>query len=286
MSLYKYVDESRTDIIENLSIRLSQPIQWNDPFEMRPFYFDDKELEFAGELFNPEYLGTDEIEVLINENFVSLSLTENPHNLLMWAHYTKNHKGFLVEFDESDGFFQDNRKYLFKIPYSNIRPVLGKRTVLNLIKELITTLKTGSTIDIETFHKFSSVFYKSLDWKDEEEWRLISLTDLADNQIKNHKKGSVFFNFAPDSQAINKLCSDYVALFYLPPNAIKSITFGCNVSQKTRRKIFELKESNSLLSHLILYQAILDKKEYKLNTKELNPREIFSIFELRKKGLI
>lgn len=285
MSLYKFVDESRIDIIQHLSIRFSQPIHWNDPFEMRPFYFDDKKPEFVGELLDPDYIGIDNIEVLINENFVSLSLTENPANLLMWAHYTKNHRGFLIEFDETNDFFRDKQKYLFKIPYSNIRPVLGKRTVLKLISELINTLKDGSVIDMENLHRLSSIFHKSIDWKDEQEWRLITLTDFADNLTKIEKKRKAYFSFGIDSPAINKIRSDYVAMFNLPPESIKSIIFGCNVNQKLRRNIYNLKEANSSLSHVVLYQALIDKKEYRLYTQEINPIEIFSVFELQKKGI-
>lgn len=204
----------------------------------------------------------------------------------MWAHYTNNHKGFLIEFDETSSLFSDKKKYLFKIPYSNIRPVLGKRTMLNLINELIKTLKDGNAIAVEDLHRLSSIFYKSIDWKDEQECRLITLTDFADNLTKIGKKRNVYFKFGVDSRAINKLCSDYVALFNLPPESIKSIVFGCNVNQNLRRKIYNHIESNTNLSHVKLFQALIDNKEYKLVITEFNPRDVFSIFELRKKGLI
>ena len=37
------------------------------------------------------------------KDFVVLSLPENRDSLLMWAHYTDRHRGFLIAFDDSDG---------------------------------------------------------------------------------------------------------------------------------------------------------------------------------------
>lgn len=286
MSLYKFVGEKRIDIIENLSIRLTQPLQWNDPFEMRPFYFDDNRPEFVGELFSPEYIAILEIEKLINEYFVSLSLTTNPANLLMWAHYAENHRGFLIEFDETNDFFKDTRKILFKIPYSNIRPILSKQSVINLIQEIVTTLQKGDGVDLIDFQRLTTIFHKSIDWKEEHEWRLITLTNFSNNIDILKKTRSSYYSFGFDTPAINKIRSDYVALFDLPPESIKSITFGCNVNQNLRRKIYFLRESNRLFNHLKLYQALMDNKEYKLVTQEIKQEDIYTMHELKKKGII
>lgn len=36
MYLFKYFHPSRTDVIENSTIRLTQPVDFNDPFEFKP----------------------------------------------------------------------------------------------------------------------------------------------------------------------------------------------------------------------------------------------------------
>lgn len=261
MSLYKFVDASRKDILENFLIRFTQPLLWNDPFEMHPHYYDDIPPKFVGEIFKSDYISIYEIDRLINENFVSLSLTENPYNLLMWAHYSKNHEGFLIEFDESSEFFLDKRKLLFKIPYSNLRPILSKKSVVELIYKLRESLKAGLVINEEDLLNLRAVFSKSIDWKDEQEWRLVTLTDFAEDIKKINKKKEVYYSFGTGSPAVRKLCSDYIALFKLPPECIKSIVFGYNVNQKIRRDIFLLKEANKSLVHLKLFQAFMDVKE-------------------------
>ena len=36
-------------------------------------------------------------------------LTEKATNVLMWSHYSQNHEGFLIEFDENHVFFQQKK---------------------------------------------------------------------------------------------------------------------------------------------------------------------------------
>lgn len=50
MSLYKCVDPSRKDLLDNFQIRFIQPLIWNVPFEMHPHYYDDKQSNFFGEI--------------------------------------------------------------------------------------------------------------------------------------------------------------------------------------------------------------------------------------------
>ena len=38
-----------------------------------------------------------------------VSFSEVPNESLMWAHYANDHKGFVVEFDDSDSFFDQRR---------------------------------------------------------------------------------------------------------------------------------------------------------------------------------
>ncbi|MEJ8827109.1 DUF2971 domain-containing protein [Variovorax humicola] len=43
---------------------------------------------------------------MTNRNVGVLSLTEDPINELMWAHYANSHSGFAVGLDMSNEFFQ------------------------------------------------------------------------------------------------------------------------------------------------------------------------------------
>lgn len=63
-----------------------------------------------------------------NENIGVLALTEKADNLLMWAHYAKNHKGFAIEFDREHNYFHqqltpaDELRYIRKVRYTEQRP--------------------------------------------------------------------------------------------------------------------------------------------------------------------
>lgn len=93
-----------------------------------------------------------------NENIGVLSLTEKPDNLLMWAHYARNHRGFAIEFDREHKFFYqqlgpaDELRYIRKVQYLDQRP----------------------NIRISTFEDATDIFLtKSKDWEYEQEWRIM-----------------------------------------------------------------------------------------------------------------
>lgn len=125
---YKYLpfDIGSLKILTQGTIKFTKPSEFNDPFDCDPGH-DSEKIE--------EYLETRPDLVEKVANFLKLSgdqileekphmvvrlrnaikdglfgqsasdnvgiccLTKDPLNLLMWAHYAENHKGFVVEFD-------------------------------------------------------------------------------------------------------------------------------------------------------------------------------------------
>jgi hypothetical protein len=124
MKLYKYVSLDRIDILKNRSIRFTQPLNWNDPFDMLKSVNNPiTKYDCTG------FLNTKDIlmyEIIIADiNYLGLSLTENNNNLLMWSHYAENHKGFVIEFNTNSKMFIDHDKSLFKkVKYTTKRPSL------------------------------------------------------------------------------------------------------------------------------------------------------------------
>jgi len=80
---------------------------------------------------------------LFGEGIGILSLTEVKDNLLMWSHYAQGHTGFVIEFDESHGFFKtctaasDELWGLHKVRYLDKRPQ-AIVSELNIIAMLMT----------------------------------------------------------------------------------------------------------------------------------------------------
>lgn len=301
MSLYKYVSSERLDILESGLIRFTQPGAFNDPFEMKPSinsiasegflektfqdgfensltnvyeeeidkYIDGLDLHsdtksaLRKRLKGEEALGlvkalgdahkkelgnifkyytqspnlTDtlkkSVDSAFNKTIGILSLTEKRDNLLMWAHYADSHKGFLIEWDEHNKFFdhrikhEDEFRCLRKITYTNKRPQVF-------------------LAEVEGFEVF---FTKSKEWEYEQEWRMTMPLNLA------HKKTT---------------CKDHdIYMFEFPKNSIKSIIFGCRMSESERQRLKNLIKDRSDYSEVKIYQAGIDENKFMLNFDEV-----------------
>lgn len=178
----------------------------------------------------------------INNAFGILSLTQTPDNILMWSHYAENHTGFVLEFDETHSFF-DQRKtgielsgHVKEVRYTNERP---KFSLFN---------PDESQADNRDKWVKDFVWVKSYEWSYENELRM--LYPLR------------------DSKWVIPNGSDKIYLFPLPMNSIKSIIFGCKMSEDKKTEIKKIISDNSSCSHMQLKQAVIDDKEYKLNILE------------------
>ena len=103
------------------------------------------------------------------ENFGIFSLTEDPHNIVMWSHYADSHKGICVGFDMQEfdkccntiftqsGLIID----LHKIEYKDKFPVFER-----------------DKMSVED-HGVKPLITKSEYWNYEKEWRLISINNKS-----------------------------------------------------------------------------------------------------------
>ena len=168
------------------------------------------------------------------ENHIGvLSLTENPHNLLMWAHYADSHQGFVIQFDASHKFFyqrkskDDQLRHLRPVSYSRDRPSL--------------TLSQVNGLDY--------CLAKSMDWSYEKEWRLI-------------------FSLADSNEKIKAEPYD-VHLFKIPFEAMTSVIIGARSIAKTVSQIKEVLSANIDLSHISLFQMEVHEERFELVMKQL-----------------
>lgn len=75
------------------------------------------------------------LEVALQSELGILSLTEDPWNVLMWAHYAANHTGFVIEFNARDTWFHSRRSD--KDDFFQVRPVLySSSNAKNFLVEL------------------------------------------------------------------------------------------------------------------------------------------------------
>lgn len=102
-----------------------------------------------------------------------LSLCKTKDNLLMWAYYAGEHKGFCLEFSTSEEHAGNNilcdGKYTFPVTY-------GKNYLtLKDVNPFYSSATPNPTTDMaEMFKSLSKVYcHKSLEWDREEEWRVV-----------------------------------------------------------------------------------------------------------------
>lgn len=99
--------------------------------------------------------------------------TESPYFMLMWAHYANNHQGFCIEYEVPS----------YVEPYiqifHNIMPVIYSNERVSVIEQCVRSLQPpGLTADILwDIYKYG-LLMKSIDWKYQNEWRLISCDNL------------------------------------------------------------------------------------------------------------
>lgn len=236
MSYYKYIPLDRLSYFEDELLRFTQPKDLNDPFECLPKTPNPTEKELNELIegicnsmnlpssFKDETLRSYDLNWLSNlykqqtekvsKDLGIFSLTQNWKNALMWSHYGDSHRGVCIGFDKEHNFFKDyvseNKAYLKftkKVEYSLLRTEIA----LELGKKPLT---------------YDAYLTKSLDWKYEEEIRVISSLDLCDKIIKKE----------PYS----------IHLFKVPHLAISEIILGANIILESEEIIKKFASINKI----------------------------------------
>ncbi len=172
----------------------------------------------------------------INKTLGILSLTRDPDNLLMWAHYTNNHAGFVIEFDENHTFFsprQSGGETLFglkDVKYYEERPHIEALLGVSWNWDLLFT-------------------FKSKPWEYEKECRMIQLLSKAD-QIINNPAGNIY-------------------LFSIQTESIKSIIFGLRMSNIDKQKIIQLVNNDIKYSHIKLFNTTMEDNSFSISIKPI-----------------
>ena len=134
------------------------------------------------------------IDQVIGDEFKSMQETANhfrvacfaqtPYSMLMWSHYSRNHQGFCIEYETPD-YSEDNADI-----YHNLFPVIYTDTRTPLTELSINWETTGNLTDDDIWNIYKyGLLSKSIDWKYQQEWRLI----FYDKQFKDENYNCKFF---------------------------------------------------------------------------------------------
>jgi hypothetical protein len=239
--VYKYLPPERIDVIDSLSIRITQPVSLNDPFEYFNL-FDFSEFETKNPQNNEILAYTNDqiteelhksINKSINEKFGVVSFSKNELSNLLWAHYAKNSTGYVIGFNPSDKMFSTkikNLKSAFnEVKYSETRPKFKIE-------------------DLRIDHSF--LCRKPIDWKYEEEIRFI---DILDTDL---------------TLTIKDEYDQIVYLKQISKEAIKEVIIGNRMNIDNINRIIQIIRNNEIQCDL--YKLVLDKYEYKLHKKRFS----------------
>lgn len=169
----------------------------------------------------------------IDGEFGVFCLTEIENDLLMWAHYAKDHSGMMIEFDPTrlkppsePSLYEEKLEIVSRVEYSDDRPQISW---------------TGKITDSGIF------LVKSPQWGHEREWRAIRKLSDCD-----HRK--------PTSEGT-------VHLFKLPPEAIKRVVIGCRMEA---RSVHDAVSANPALKHVKLQKAVINMEHFRLDYVDLD----------------
>lgn len=219
--LFKYLPAQRIDFFEQPCLRFTPIEELNDPFETQLALMREsggqqgllhEAMKIAQSLLMPLF------DSFLHTGILSLSSTNS--SLLMWAHYTNNHTGFVLGLDATDSFFES----VDVVKYSESRLFFD---------EIGQSRKHGASLI------YRNMFYKSIDWAYESEWRIFKGLIHKFPIIKPNISG----------------------LLECPPHLVKSIYLGLRVSEELK------KEAQNFCSNhpgIELYQSRLHHSKYLL----------------------
>ena len=251
--LYKYgtINEYSEGLFTTPSVWFSPPTQLNDPFECRPYFTFEDNIEednrdqiietlkrglrrrnpasgnehitalatsiyLEGRRKNPETwecFGNHLRQGLTN-NIGLYCLSSKPNDILMWSHYGSGHSGFCLKFEATDNtpFFGRAQK----VQYSEDFPIIGFNTPID------------KQVDLVLLTKFQG-------WSYEREWRII-----------DHDSGP--------------------GLKEYPSELLTGVIFGIKMTPENKNKIRDWIIRSS--RDVIFYQAELNEKKFAIEIQQ------------------
>lgn len=168
MILYKYYSfNSGKSALESERVGFRTPTHFNDPLEASVI---------EGKSFTK-----DGIQKTLN-NVAILSLTRNPLNSLMWAHYGDEHKGFVIGYEVENSFFKCKESNLIPVHKGNVIYTKTKPFLKTSIRETTNLCNAIDGIYDEEDHQTKELIdhlflNKDTIWSYEEEVRIVKRVD-------------------------------------------------------------------------------------------------------------
>ena len=265
MILYKYLPPDRIDVLRDGMIRFTQLAALNDPFDCRPQFMkpEDLSMHFDGEQCCIEWYVRSLQEVWLSTSRASvglLCLAESFDNLLMWSHYTQDHKGFVIGFETDHPFFaqSEDGTGIYKVRYSSDRPYVPKQIFEEQLRDQprLTPATQMFFVDDHDFKPYIDAddyrLVKSPEWEYEQEWRLLKLIRAPYYLIDTKEKLPIY-------------------LFPFPVSTIHSVIIGCRGFSRLHPELQAIL-AQPRYAHVKLYAMYTANSKFQLARSE-KPKE-------------
>lgn len=188
MILYKYYGyNSGLAALQSRRLGFRDPNCFNDPLELS---FPIAKLDSKDQWLSQS------LEIL-RKWVVILSLTKNPVDWTMWAHYGENHAGFVIGYEAADPFLDDPRYNLitagngavsYRAPVSSdLTALVDEQLIRQFLHFGLGAELDGSTLDrVRDFAKLAFLT-KHPRWKSEDEVRVIKLIASAFEETADYQ---------------------------------------------------------------------------------------------------
>ncbi len=123
------------------------------------------------------------IDAFLNLNVGVLCLSEVRDSILMWGHYTDNHRGLVIGFDSTHPFFARRRTESDEFGFL-------RQVIYQVHRPQVTLTDTTSPAWFQT---------KSPDWAYEKEWRIVRTLSEAEQRIDATPYPICLFEFSADA---------------------------------------------------------------------------------------
>jgi hypothetical protein len=223
--------------------------EFNDPFELVPGNYvatlPPSEAEvFYYKIHDPAnyYDYYMDVQSGVRAIIGVICFTSKKDNLLMWAHYAKNHTGICIEFDATALFFNGQYKDSCEGLFGN-----GTKTDLyaNIgeIKQVRYSKKRPLFIDPSEISSDTDFwFIKSEDWSYEEEYRILLPLEYA-------------------------IYEKNIQFYKIDKNIIKSVILGCQMTRKIKAEVYSICSSLGIQ----VKETFANSTEFKLDIVDYHP---------------
>lgn len=281
MYLFKYFEPARTDVIESSTIRLTQPVDFNDPFEFKPVVSSVATKEEFNSLF--EEMIDDQVEATLASYPSEVrSLIPKEQLVKVTRELFKNNEGSI------DSHLKKLGKEAARVFNEKSNELIG---VLCLTEKKDNLLMWSHYADSHKGFcvKFdaSDSFFDSRRGPKDEFYHLREvkyLPERPDNTLSNMSgidllllKSDVwayenewrFCGVLNDSDVQINIGTTDIHLFKYPQRIVKKIIMGVNSTKALEEKFKLIISENSGLSHVKLSKAKISETKYGLEFSDL-----------------